>query len=122
MVNVWAGAAPRDDAVKTTVIVQAAPAFSVPVQVPPAREKSGDEKTGSIPIAAEVPVFCSVSVCAALALPTDPVKVRDVGVTLSTATAGTEPNSTAPGSKWVSAGDVGSGLSLPKKSVLGTRL
>src|SRR5271169_2111423 len=116
-------AAPVAVGVNTTLMVQVAPVARVVVQVPPDREKTVDEKARVIPVPAAVPVLCSVRVRAALAKPTAWLpKASGPPVTLSVATGATEPNSTAPGSNFVSVGVPGSGLRLPKKSVLGTRL
>ena len=74
-----------------------------------------------MPVPAAVPVLCSVRVLAAVGKPIPALpKASGPPVTLSAATGGVEPNSTAPGSNTVS--PVVSGLVLPKKSVCGTRL
>src|SRR5271165_4134396 len=115
--------APSAVGVNTTLMVQVAPAAKVAVQVPPDREKTADEKARVIPVPAAVPVLCSVRVCAGVGKPMPALpKASGPPVTLSVATGATEPNSTAPGSNFVSVGVPGSGLRLPKKSVLGTRL
>ena len=94
-------AAPSAVGVNTTLMVQVAPAAKVVVQVPPPdREKSVDEKVSVMPVPAAVPVLCSVRVRAAVAKPMPALpKASGPPVTLSTATGGVEPNSTAPGSK-----------------------
>ena len=97
----------------TTLMVQVAPAARVVVQVPPDCEKTPDEKTSVIPVPDAVPVLCSVRVFAELTVPTAQLpKLSGPPVTLSVATGTDEPNSIAPGSKWVVS--PGSGLRLPK--------
>jgi len=93
------------------------------VQPPPAapagREKTALEKASAIPVPEAVPVLCSVSVSAALVVPSVTVpNANGPPVTLRTAVAAPVPlNSTAPGSK-KEVSPV-SGLGLPKKSVAG---
>jgi hypothetical protein len=105
----------------TTLIVQEAPAASVPVQepaaVPVGREK-GAVTTIVMPVADPPPVLLNVRVFAALVVPSVTLpKDSDVGETASTAFGG-GMTSTAP----TSIGVPGSaGLGLPKKSVLGAK-
>jgi hypothetical protein len=85
----------------TTLIVQLEADAKVTPQVPPAapagREYRGDEKVKPMPVSVEPPVFCSVTVFAALVEPvaTFP-KASVVGVTLATAGPAGPVNSTAP--------------------------
>src|ERR1700688_3080424 len=58
--------APVAVGVNTTLMVQVVPGFKVVVQVPPAREKTGDENSSEISNPCAVPVLCSVRVRAAL--------------------------------------------------------
>src|SRR5271165_1195507 len=106
--------APSAVGVNTTLMVQVAPAAKVAVQVLlAASEKTADEKTASIPLAAPVPVLCSVRVRAAVGKPMPALpKASGPPVTLSIATGAAEPTSIAPGSK--NPVSPGSGLRLPK--------
>src|SRR3954467_14501568 len=104
-------------------MVQLAPAFSVPAQVPPVREKTfgvvGVEVVTTltvIPVTVAAVLLLRVTVCAGLVeltgtLPND----TDVGETLTVPAAAT--NSTAPASTLLLVF-----LGLPKKSVAGARL
>jgi hypothetical protein len=107
-----------------TLMVQVPPAAKVVPQLPPpavGRANTDDEKLRRMPVAPAVPVLCRVRVLVALVVPTATLpKFSGPPVTLSIATGAWEPISTAPGSKYVSV--PGSGLELPKKSSLGTRL
>ena len=116
-------AAPVAVGVNTTLMVQVVAAARVATQVPPAAPaglENGAVTTTAMVVAPAVPVLLSVSVLAALVVPTlmEP-KANGPPVTLRVAVAVPVPNSTAPGSKVVS--PAASGLLLPKKSVAGTR-
>jgi hypothetical protein len=75
-------------AVNVTVMVQVAPAARVVPQVPPALE-NGDVTATVMPVRLAPPVLESVSVCAALVVPsTTLLKASAVGETLATAIFG----------------------------------
>ena len=101
------------------------PAASVVPQVPPDRVNVPNPAAGLViatvrPVKVAPPAFDRVKVCAALAVGITVLKVSVVGDTDTIAKAGGW-TSTAPGSICPSVVPV-SGLALPKKSVLGTRL
>jgi hypothetical protein len=112
----------------TTLMVHVVGAAIVPAprvapQVPPAApagRANGDGMATAIPASA-APGLLRVSVCGALVVPSATFpKLNDVGVTDGLRSGLLEPwNSTAPMST-LFVGTKGSGLGLPKKSVLGT--
>src|ERR1700687_2117717 len=105
--------------VNATMIVQVPPAAKLVPQLPPDREKPAGKAPTVMPVRGPIPVLCSVRVRVGLGVvPTTTLpKANGPPVTLATAGPPAPWNSTAPTSNRFCT--AGSGLGLPKKSVLG---